>query len=425
MAEAPVPAHPTSARSSASGAGQGTDGRMLLALAICAGASWLGGTLCRRLLRQPELIGQLAAGILLGPSVFGRLAPDAQQWLFASDLVHQIDVLAQLGVVLFVFLLAHDLAGHNVRGLGVAAGAVSAVSAVLPALLGALLAWWLYPEYAPPGASFPAFAGLIGVVFGVTAVPVLGAILHDLRFADRPVGILALGSAVVTDALCWAAMAAIAAMQAESLASSFLMVAGAAVFIAAAAATARWSRAAAPDNAGLAITVIVVLLGASCTAFLGLHPILGAFVIGVLGVTGRAAQSSTADRLRDLTRVLLLPLFFVTVGLRLDIAGLIDPGMAGLLAVAFLIACAGKIAGATTAGRLLGLRWPDALQLGALLNCRGVTDLVVIELGYRLGLLTLPLYAILVIVAVLTTTMTAPLMHLLTRSKSSDVLVAH
>jgi Kef-type K+ transport system membrane component KefB len=395
--------------------------QLLLAVAAVVALAKVLGAVVKRL-GQPPVIGEIIAGITLGPSVLGAVWPGAATALIPDAVIPDLHALAQVGVVLFVFLTGLELNSRLLRGRGQLAVVVSHVSIAVPFLLGVLFSAVAYTRFAPKGVGFLAFALFVGVSMSVTALPVLVRILKDLGIFRSEVGVVALTCAVIDDVTAWTLLALVVALvTASSLASVFVTIALMALFVLVLVLAVRplLSRfVARVDSSRLSmaapLVLVAVLLCAMCTEWMGMHAMFGAFVFGVIFPRGNAISEWLHDKVGGLTTALLLPLFFAYSGLRTDI-GLIDSGLwlwcAAILAVAVL----GKLAGSAVAARAVGETWNRSLQVGALMNCRGLTELVVLNIGLDIGVLSPTLFTMLVIMALVSTAMSGPLVTWLGR----------
>lgn len=391
--------------------------QLLLAIAVVVAACKVAGWLMRRI-GQPAVIGEIAAGILLGPSVLGAVWPAGAAALVPSAILPQLNVLAQVGVVLFVFLTGLELNTNLLRGRGHLAVVVSHVSIAVPFVLGVVLAVVAYVKFAPQGVGFLAFALFMGVSMSVTALPVLVRILKDTGMFHTEVGVVALTCAVVDDVTAWCLLALVVALvTASSLTGVLLTIALAAAFTAVLFVVFRplltrlIGRTSESTSRRLApLALVGVLLCAMATEWIGVHAMFGAFIFGLVFPRGNAVERWLHENTGGLTTALLLPLFFAFSGLRTDIGLLAADATlwlwcGGILLVAVL----GKLGGAALAARSVGEGWNRSLQIGTLMNCRGLTELVVLNVGLDLGVLSPTMFTILVLMALISTAMTAPL----------------
>jgi Kef-type K+ transport system membrane component KefB len=401
--------------------------RLLLAVAVVVAACKAAGWLSARL-GQPPVIGEITAGIVLGPSVFGAVWPAGAAAVLPASVMPQLNVLAQLGVILFVFLTGLELNTALLRGRGQLAVVVSHVSIAVPFLLGVLLAVLAYQRFAPQGIGHLAFALFVGVSMSVTALPVLVRILQDLGMFRSEVGVVALTCALVDDVTAWTLLALVVALvTASSMAGVLLTIALTGVFVAVLLLIVRpllvklttrldssRLRAAAP------LALVAVLLCAMSTEWIGVHAMFGAFLFGMVFPRGNAITEWLHDKVGGLTTALMLPLFFAYSGLRTHI-GLLGTDLDLWLwcAVILAVAVAGKLAGSAIAARAVGETWNRSLQVGTLMNCRGLTELVVLNIGLDLGVLSPTLFTMLVVMALVSTAMAAPLVTWLARREKS------
>lgn len=376
-----------------------------------AGAKWLG---------QPPVMGEIVAGIALGPSVLGALAPTVQAFLLPSDV--NLAPIANLGVVLFMFLVGLDLDLGLLRRTGHAAAAIAHASIAAPFLLGALGAVVLYTDYAPAGVSFTSFSLFFAVAMSVTAFPVLARILHDRGVTHSSIGATALTCAAVDDATAWTLLATVAGIATSEAGSTLKVVLAVAAYIVGMFVVVRplvrWlvERAEASDEplsrGALAAALVGLLLSAAITEAAGIHALFGAFLLGALFPhDGRVAREIRA-RVEDLVVVLFLPVFFAHTGLRTQI-GLLHEARDWLFAGGVIaLATLGKVGGSYVAGRVVGLGRREAAAIGILMNTRGLMAFVVLNVGLDLGVITPTVFAMLVVMALVTTFATSPALDL-------------
>lgn len=372
----------------------------------------------------PAVVGEMVAGILLGPSLFGLLAPEACSFVFPSESLGTLRLLSQVGICLFMFTVGMELNVGHLRSKAATAVAVSHAGIVFPFLLGVVFAYFVFTEMAGPKASFLAFALFMGISMSITAFPVLARILQERKISRTALGSTAITCAAVDDVTAWSIMAFVVAVaKATSLAASGFTLLLALAFTAIMIFVVRralpaWIgdeqlRREEPSSGTLGIIVCVVIAAALSTEIIGIHALFGAFLAG-------AVMPDVADFRRRITTlfekfssVLLLPLFFAFTGLRTEI-GLLAGAEDWLLCVVIIgIATLGKLGGSAVAARVTGMNWRESLQLGALMNTRGLMELIALNIGYDLGILSPRIFTMLVIMAVITTMMTGPLLTLL------------
>jgi Kef-type K+ transport system membrane component KefB len=397
-------------------------GLLTLQIVVIVATARLAGSVLARF-GQPRVVGEMVAGLILGPSVFGRLAPSLSATVFPPASLGFVNAVSQVGLLLFMFLVGLELDVAHVRRRGRTALLTSHASIVAPFLLGTALALGLFPWLAPAGVAFTPFALFVGAAMSVTAFPVLARILADRGMTTTPLGTLAIVCAAVGDVTAWCILAAVVVIaRADGAASLAVTLAGTAIYLAVMFTLVRpllarvVERAARPGSSAqsqLAIVMLLALTSAWVTERLGIHALFGAFLVGVLlPSTGHLAEA-VSSRLRDLMIVLLLPLFFAFTGLRTTVS-LISGGWLWLVCGSvLLVAVVGKLGGSALAARAAGMGWRDALSLGALMNTRGLMELVILNVGLDIGVLTPTLYAMMVVMALVTTALTTPLLDLL------------
>ncbi|MEU1103930.1 cation:proton antiporter [Streptomyces tibetensis] len=389
---------------------------LLVAVPVVIGVCRIGALLFRRI-GQPSVIGEITLGILLGPSLLGWISPAAQHWLFPAEVLPHLMVLGNLGLLAFMFLVGLELDLSALRGHSRAAVTVSYVGIALPLLLGALLALGMYGPFAPAGVDRLPFVLFVAVAMSITAFPVLARILTDRGLYTTPLGSLAMACAAVDDVSAWCLLALVAAVSTSgSMEQAAITAAWSLLFVACMMYLVRPVLARLTRQAGKVAessVLVFVFAGLCLSAFvtdgIGIHALFGAFLFGVVVPRGSRVVELSAARLRAFTVPVLLPLFFVSTGLRTDVSLLTGDAAQWLWAGAVLaVALFGKFGGSTAAARLSGQSWRDAMSLGALMNCRGLTELVVLNLGLELGVIGPDLFTILVLMALITTAMTSP-----------------
>lgn len=404
-------------------------------LATLAAVVGLGHLLGRAFVAvgQPPVIGEVVAGILLGPSLLGAVSPAAMHWLVPGpdtdphgQVVAAVRAVAQIGVVLYMFLVGLELNAAKLKGHAHAAVAVSHASIVAPFVLGAGLALWLYPLLSHRGVPFTSFALFMGVALSVTAFPVLARILADRKLDRTGVGVLALGCAAADDVTAWCLLALVVGVARAEVGTALAVGLGAVAFIAVmflvvrpvAARIARRLNAGPLPPAAVPGVFVAVLLAALTTEAIGIHAVFGAFLLGaVIPHDSRLAREVTA-KLHDLVTTLLLPAFFAATGLRTEV-GLVRGWENWLICGAIIVvATAGKFGGTLVAARLTGQTWRTAAALGAMMNTRGLMGLIALDIGLNMGVLSPTLFAMMVIMALVTTMTTAPLLRRLLPSTS-------
>jgi Kef-type K+ transport system membrane component KefB len=392
---------------------------VLLALVAIILAARLVGAVFRRL-HQPPVIGEVLAGILLGPSLLGRVAPGAYAFVLAPSAAPYLGVISQVGVILYMFLVGLDLDAGLLRGRTRASIAISHASIIAPFLLGSTLALWLYPRLSNGTVSFTVFALFLGVSMSVTAFPVLARILTDRGMQRGPLGTTALACAAVDDVTAWCLLAfVVSVVQAEpgrilltiGLTAGYIAAMFAVVRPAALRLVRRREEAGRLTQGIFAVVCVALLLSSLATELIGIHALFGAFLLGAIVPHDSGLARDVVARLEDFVVVLLLPAFFAFTGMHTEI-GLVHGVEDWLLCgVVILVASAGKFGGGAIAARLTGLPWREAAAIGVLMNTRGLMELIVLNVGLDLGVLSPTLFAMLVVMALATTLATTPLLH--------------
>jgi Kef-type K+ transport system membrane component KefB len=410
-ASAVAPAAPSSVRAAAP---------LLLALLVVLAAARLVGRVFRGI-GQPPVVGEMLAGILLGPSLLGALAPEVSAFLFPPSALRLLEALAQVGVVLYMFLVGLELDTTLLRDRRRASVAISHASIVAPFLLGAALALWLHPTLAPPGVPFTVFALFLGAAMSVTAFPVLARILADRGLLRTPTGATTLACAAVDDVSAWCLLALVVGVAKSDAASAAGTVAGSAAFVAFVLLVVRplvrrvVARAGADTTpqGTMAVVCLAVLAAAVATEAIGIHALFGGFLLGAIVPHDAPVARDVRGKLEDVVLVLLLPAFFALTGMRTEVGLLAGPWEWGVCAAVVAVASLGKFGGTFVAARLTGHPARESAILGVLMNTRGLMEVVVLNVGLDLGVVSPTLFTMLVIMALVTTLATTPIVHAL------------
>lgn len=377
------------------------------------------GVLMKRI-GQPLVIAEVLAGIVLGPSLLGWLWPAAMTGLFPKTSLPSLALLAQVGLVLFMFLIGLELDPKLLRGKTRSSVVISHSSIVVPFLLGAALAVGIYDEYSATSVDFLSFWLFLGVAMSVTAFPVLARILSERNLISSRVGAIAIACAAVDDVTAWCLLSFVVAIaRARGVEGALWTTALALVFITfmilvvrpfLGRVGARVGRADALSHTMVALVLFLLVVSASITEIIGIHALFGAFLFGaILPKEGQLAEK-LAERLETVAVVLLLPLFFAYSGLRTQIGLVNTPRDWAVTGIIIAIATVGKFGGSTLAGRFTGLRWREASAIGILMNTRGLMELIVLNLGLDLGVLSPTVFTMMVIMALVTTVTTTPIL---------------
>ena len=403
-----------------------TFAHVLLALLVVLAVSRLSRAVFR-VMHQPAVIGEIVAGIMLGPSLLGYIAPGISSYLFPASLAPSLNLISQAGVVVFMFLIGLEFNPRLLMTRSHAALAISHASIIVPFLLGSSLALVIYPTYATGDVPFTVFAMFMGISLSVTAFPVLARILTERRLQATDVGTVALTCAAVDDATAWCLLAVFIgvaqAMTAQGFFTAYLTIAYVMVMFGLVrplfVRLVRRFDDAVPSQGALALVMTGMLLSSLATEFIGIHAIFGAFLMGAIIPHDTRLARRLVDNLENVVVVVLLPMFFAFTGLRTQI-GLINGASAWLLCgVLILLATLGKFGGSIFAARFTGMRWREAAILATLMNTRGLMELIVLNIGLDLKILSPALFAMLVIMALVTTFLTTPVLDLLYRGHQS------
>jgi K+:H+ antiporter len=405
---------------------------VLVALAAVVLVARLLGALFRHV-GQPPVIGEVVAGILLGPSFLGLVAPGVSGYVLPPSVAPYFSVLAQVGVIFYMFLVGLHLDTATLRRGTHTTVAISHASITAPFLLGAALALWIYPRLSSSDVPFTVFALFMGVSMSVTAFPVLARILTDRGLHKSRIGGIALTCAAVDDVTAWCLLAFVSSIVYAQVSGAVYTTVLAIAYIGLVVLIvrpitgrlARWvDTQGALTQPVIAGVIVAALLSALSTEYIGIHALFGAFLLGAVIPHDSVIARELSNRLEDLVVVLLLPAFFAFTGMRTQItlvSGVEQWATCGLI---ILVACVGKFGGSAVAARLTGQPWRDAASLGILMNTRGLVELIVLNVGLDLKVLSPTLFSMLVIMAILTTVMTSPLLRLLMAERSPATVLA-
>lgn len=393
----------------------------LIQLLLQIAAILLVGRFLTRLMRrlgQPAVIAEIVAGIALGPSLLGWIWPAGMAALFPAESMAGLGLVSQLGLVFFMFLVGLEFDPRLLQGQLRASVLISNAGILVPFLLGALLAVPLHPLLAPEGVGLVPFLLFLGTAMSVTAFPVLARILTERRLIRTRVGAVALASAAVDDVSAWCLLALVVGIASSGGVAAAAVTTAIALLYSAfvwfgvrpmlARVGPRQGQAISTEVIGL--VMLLVVLSAATTEWIGIHALFGAFLVGAAMPRAAGLSAVLADKLEDFVTVVLLPLFFAYSGLRTQIGLLSDAEDWALCAAIVAVATLGKFGGTSLAGRLSGLDWRDASALGVLMNTRGLMELVVLNVGLDLGVISPRLFAMMVIMALVTTWVTSPLL---------------
>lgn len=374
------------------------------------------------LIGQPGVIGEIVAGIVLGPSVLGLFFPDAFHFLFPAHSLTNLELLSQVGLILFMFVIGMELDFSVLKNKINETLVISHAGILVPFFLGILSSYWIYEEYAAAQTPFLPFALFIGISMSITAFPVLARIIQERNMTKTPLGTLAIASAANDDVTAWCLLAVVIAIsKAGSFASALYSVGLAAVYIAVMFLLIRpflkkvgevYANQEAINKTFVAFILLILIISSCLTEIIGIHALFGAFMAGVVMPSNFGFRKVMMEKVEDISLVFFLPLFFAFTGLRTEIGLINSPELWMVCLLLITVAVAGKLGGCAIASRLVGESWKDSLTIGTLMNTRGLMELVALNIGYEMGILPPSIFVILVIMALVTTFMTTPLLHL-------------
>lgn len=393
---------------------------VLVQVLLVIGLSRLMGQVCRAL-KQPLVIGEIIAGIMLGPSLLGLIAPDFAANLFPAETIPYLDILAEIGLIFFMFLIGLELNPKYLKGQLDMAILISHVSILVPFALGSILALLLYPLVSSEQVSFTAFSLFLGAAMSITAFPVLARIITENNLQKSKLGTLALTCAAVDDVTAWCLLAvAIAVTRTNSVVGAIPTIIEALIYIAFMIVVVRWllqkleihyQRRGKLTPLTLSWIYMGVVVSALITELIGIHLIFGAFLLGAVMPKNEDLVREIAEKTEDFVLIFLLPVFFAYSGLKTQIGLLNRPVLWLLCVTVLLVAIVGKYVGTYVAARVSGIENRDASALGWLMNTRGLTELIVLNIGLNFGVISPLLFTMLVIMALVTTFMTSPLLE--------------
>lgn len=403
---------------------------LLAQIAVIIALSRIVAALIMRL-RQPRVVGEIAAGLLLGPSLLGAVAPGVYATLFPASGMGVLAMVANIGVVLFMFLVGLEFDPKLLKGQGSTVVVTSHASIVVPFLCGIGLAFALYEPLAPVGVSFTSFALFMGAAMSVTAFPVLARMLGERGLTQTRMGVVSLGCAAVSNAGAWLILAAVVVLVRASasglplwLTLTGIVVLAAVSFLVLKPMLAKTYARTGPRSwltgDGVAVVLLLVLAMSFATEGLGLHALFGGFVAGVIMPKDDALVRELLRRMQDLTVIFLLPVYFAFTGVRTSFGALGDPQAWVFVLLILGVAVAGKVVGPGLAARLSGMSWRDAGAIGVLMNTRALMELIIINVALDLGVITPELFSMMVVMALVTTAMTTPLLDWLIPAPTTE-----
>jgi Kef-type K+ transport system membrane component KefB len=394
---------------------------LLLQIIIIVGLARIFGYLFR-LTGQPSVVGEIVAGIIIGPSVAGLFFPGFSAVIFPKESLINLQFLSQIGLAFFMFIVGMELDISKIKAKAGDALVISHATISFNYFLGITLSFFLFENFAPPNISFLSFALFMGIAMSITAFPVLARILQERKLTKTPLGNLAITCAAIDDITAWCLLALIIGIvKADNPAGAVLTISLAIIFVLFShIVTGPLLNRLQDKNIDgkhsrtvIILAFVVLFTSAYIAQLIGIHALFGAFLAGTVMPDKMRFKEILTDKIEDVSVVILLPIFFAFTGLRTQIGLLNEGGLWLTCLLVIAIASTGKIAGATITSRLMGSRWKDACSLGVLMNTRGLMELVVLNIGYDLGILSPGIFAIMVLMALSTTFMTGPLLSLI------------
>ena len=388
--------------------------QIIVILITCRLFGWLFAKM-----QQPTVIGEIVAGIVLGPSVLGHLLPSVSAFLFPLDSLQNINMLSQFGLILFMFAIGMELNITEVRQKLKETILISHTSTIFPFFLGMVTAYFLYNKYAYESTPFLSFALFVSIALSITAFPVLARIIQEKGLTKAHLGTISLASAANGDITAWCLLAVVVAIaQAGSMLSAIYNIGFSFIYLLLMFTVIRpflrmighiYHNKEVVDKGLVAFMFLLLIVSSYLTEILGLHALFGAFVAGVVMPDNIKFRKIMTEKVEDVSLALFLPLFFVSTGLRTEIGLLNSPELWYMCGIFILVAIIGKFGGSLVAARFVGETWKDSLYIGALMNTRGLMELVVLTIGYDMKILTPPIFVMLVLMTLVTTFMTTPL----------------
>jgi Kef-type K+ transport system membrane component KefB len=392
---------------------------LLLQIVVIVSAAKAFGYLIQKV-GQPAVVGEMVAGVLLGPMFFGSWFPEVSGLLFPEASLSHIQYLSQLGLVLFMFTIGLDMDLNGLKKSSYQAVFISHASIVLPFALGVFLSFYLFEQFAPAGVSFLSFSLFMGVAMSITAFPVLARIVKERGLSQTFLGKMAITCAAVDDVTAWCILAGVVAVaRAGSSLSVVYILLGTLVYVFLMFKVVRPFLEEKCKNQGslpLTLVFLLLLVSALVAELIGIHALFGAFLAGIILPEKSSLRKTLMQKVEDLTVILLLPLFFAYSGLRLSLESE-GWGMLWVPCVFIILAAvSGKFLGSSLAAKFSGLDWRTSLSLGTLMNTRGLMELVVLNIGLDLGVISHDIYAMMFFMAIFTTFMTGPVLKAIYRN---------
>ncbi|MCW3127097.1 MAG: sodium/hydrogen exchanger [Bacteroidetes bacterium] len=400
--------------------------QLIVILFAAKGMGWLFNKI-----GQQAVMGEIVAGIMLGPSLLGLVAPEVSHVLFPKESLTYLNILSQLGLLIFMFVIGMELDIDSIRARFGESMVISHTSIALPFFLGVGFAYFSYQKFGNSDSGFVAYSLFMGIAMSITAFPVLARILKERGMTSSPLGSMALMCAAIDDVTAWCILPVVVAItKAETMTgvgvTIILTIAFVCLMIFAVKPVLEgYYRRQTDRGKGkmtgiefISIAIFLHLASALVAEIIGIHALFGAFIAGAVMPGSKELRHNLTERLEAISVNMLLPIFFVLTGLRTSISMLSDISLWPVFAGILFLAVAGKLFGGAAAARISGLSWRDSLSIGTLMNTRGLMELIVLNIGYDLKVLKPEIFTMMVFMALVTTFMTAPLLNLIERRKA-------
>lgn len=400
--------------------------QLIVILFAAKGTGWLFTKI-----GQQSVMGEIVAGILLGPSLLGWVSPGLSAFLFPKESLTYLGILSQLGLLLFMFVIGMELDIDAIRKRFAESMVISHSSIVVPFFLGVGFAWFTYDRFGIYRTGFVAYSLFMGIAMSITAFPVLARIVRERGMASGQVGLMALMCAAINDVTAWCILPVVVAItKAESMHGVIVTFILTLVYVLTMILWVKptlaryYARQQAQERKKgiefIAVSMFVLLASSMASEIIGIHALFGAFIAGAVLPASKELRHNLTDRLEGVSVSLLLPIFFVITGLRTKIDVLSDSSLWPVFGCIMVLAVVGKLVGSALAARLSGFDWSESMSIGALMNTRGLMELIVLNIGYNLGVLKPEVFTMMVFMALLTTLMTAPLLNMIQRRAASQ-----
>ncbi len=381
---------------------------------------------------QPSVVGEIIAGIVLGPSFLGYLFPSVSAFIFPPESLINLTFLSQIGLIFFMFIIGMELDLEKLKHKTQNAIAISHASIVFPFFLGVFVSYFLYEKFAPTTVSFLAFSLFMGIAMSITAFPVLARIVKERGLSGTALGVMVITCAAADDVTAWCILAfVIAIVKSGSIGSAIFTISLALIYVFTMLKIVKpWLnkifikkiKGHKLNMAVMSIAFFVLLLSSYTSELIGIHALFGAFLAGVIIPRSLKVEELLTEKLQDISVILLLPIFFALTGLRTHLGLLNEGNLWTTLGLIITVAVLGKFGGSAITAKIIGYSAKDAMSIGAFMNTRGLMELIVLNIGYDLGILSPTIFAIMVLMALITTFMTGPLLDLLNYLQKIKIL---